>query len=29
MPLKSACAVAAEYFDLKKNALYKAMIAKE
>ncbi|KZN58165.1 16S rRNA methyltransferase [Pseudoalteromonas luteoviolacea CPMOR-1] len=27
MPLKKACGVAAEYFGLKKNALYKAIIA--
>ncbi|ALU43989.1 16S rRNA (cytidine(1402)-2'-O)-methyltransferase [Pseudoalteromonas rubra] len=27
MPLKKACGIAAEYFGLKKNALYKAIIA--
>jgi 16S rRNA (cytidine1402-2'-O)-methyltransferase len=26
MPLKKACGVVAEYFGLKKNALYKAII---
>ncbi|CAH9064916.1 Ribosomal RNA small subunit methyltransferase I [Pseudoalteromonas holothuriae] len=29
MPLKKACGVVAEYFDLKKNALYKAAIAEK
>lgn len=29
MPLKKACGIAAEYFDLKKNALYKAMLEQE
>ena len=29
MPLKKACGIAADYFNLKKNALYKAMLEKE
>jgi 16S rRNA (cytidine1402-2'-O)-methyltransferase len=29
MPLKKACGVVADYFDLKKNALYKAAIAEK
>ncbi len=29
MPLKKACGVAAEYFGLKKNALYKSMLEQE
>lgn len=29
MPLKKACGVAADYFGLKKNALYKAMLEQE
>ncbi len=29
MPLKKACGVAADYFGLKKNALYKSMLEQE
>ncbi|SFC54623.1 16S rRNA (cytidine(1402)-2'-O)-methyltransferase [Pseudoalteromonas denitrificans] len=29
MPLKKACGVVADYFDLKKNALYKAVLAQQ
>lgn len=29
MPVKKACGIAAEYFGLKKNALYKAVLAQE
>lgn len=29
MPLKKACGIAADYFNLKKNALYKAMLEQE